>query len=236
MIHHVDKALESLLRREVPLPEASVDLSFRAPEASWTASVSKPTVDVFLWDIARAARSDKSGVDERVATNGRRQRRPPPEQVALRYFVTVWTREQRDEHELLGAILHCVLAHDALPSALLPDALAQTACRLLVAGNEHRLPPTLWGGAPPKPGLYVEVELGVEAIGWKDRGTAVEEFRIGVADKTASPPAPRAEPDERPPLRRFRSGGALVMEGRPEPAADAGSDPDTSVDENQASP
>ncbi len=219
MIHHVDRALESFLRQQVPLPEADVDLAFRAPESSWTASVARPTVDVFLWDIARSGRSSSSGRDERVVENGRRQQRPQPAQVALRYFVTVWAREQRDEHELLGAILRAVLRHDALPSTLLPPALAESAWRLILAGDQHRLPPSLWGGAPPKPGLYVEVELAVDATGWQDRGVPVEEMRISVSDRFTHP-APVPEPDERPPLRRFRAGGALVMEGRLEPRAD----------------
>lgn len=221
MIHHVDKALESFLRQQVPLPESDVDVSFRAPESSWTASVARPTVDVFLWDIARSERSDSAGRDQRVSENGRRQQRPQPKQVALRYFVTVWAREQRDEHELLGAILRSVLRHDALPATLLPAALAESSWRLTLAGDRHRLPPSLWGGAPAKPGLYVEVELGVDASGWQDRGAPVEEMHVEVAPDRPAPPSSATEPDDRPPLRRFRSGAALVMEGRPEPRGDA---------------
>jgi hypothetical protein len=221
VIHHVDKALESLLRQEVPLPEASVDLSFRPPEASWTASVSKPTVNVFLWDIAKAKRSDSSGLDERVVENGRRQHRPPPAQVVLRYYVTVWTREQRDEHELLGAILRCVLANETMPATVLPDALAETPCRVILGGDEQRLPAALWGGAPAKPGIYVEMELGVEAFDWIDRGAPIESVQVGVTDKDAVADLPAGPKlDEPPPLRRRRSGGALVMEGRPQPPAD----------------
>ncbi len=216
MIHHVDKALETFLRQQVPLPEPSIDVSFRAPEGSWTAAVARPTVDVFLWDIARADRTSSAGRDERLSEDGRRQQRPLPTQVALRYFVTVWAREQRDEHELLGAILRSVLRHDVLPPEVLPPAVADTTCHLVLAGDRHRLPPALWGGAPVKPGLYVEVELGVDTTGWLERGAPVEEMRLEVADQVRRPPAADALPEERPPLRRFRSGGALVMEGRPE--------------------
>ncbi|HVC14926.1 MAG TPA: Pvc16 family protein [Acidimicrobiales bacterium] len=222
MIHHVDKALESFLRQQVPLPESDVDLSFRAPESSWTASLARPTVDVFLWDIAQSDRSNSSGRDQRVSDDGRRQQRPQPKQVSLRYFVTVWAREQRDEHELLGAVLRTVLRHDALPHTLLPSAIAESAWRLSLAGDKHRLPPSLWAGAPAKPGLYVEIELGVDAAGWQDRGAPVEEMRVEVADHIARPPAPAIEPDESPPLRRFRSGAALVMEGRPGAGVQAG--------------
>jgi hypothetical protein len=217
VIQHLDKAVESFLRQQVPLPEANVDISFRAPEGSWTASVARPTVDVFLWDVARATRTSGTGRDERLAEDGRRQQRQPPTQVTLRYFVTVWAREQRDEHELLGAILHSVLRHDELPRTLLPPSLEDTVCRLVLAGNDHRLPPTLWGGAPVKPGLYVEVELGIDTTGWQDRGAPIEEMRLDVAAQDTELPEPAPEPEDRPPLRRFRSGGSIVMEGRPEP-------------------
>lgn len=215
MIHHVDKALETFLRQQVPLPEPSIDVSFRAPEGSWTASAARPTVDVFLWDVARSDRSNVTGLDERVAESGRRQQRVPPRRVTLRYFVTVWAREHRDEHELLGAILRSVLAHDVLPAEALPQPIAEISCRLYLGGDQHRLPPTLWPGAPVKPGLYVEVELGVDATGWVEREAPVEAMRVGVVDRSAHPPAV-PEPPDAPPLRRFRAEGALMMEGRPE--------------------
>ena len=243
MIHHVDKALESFLRQYVPLAEADIDVSFQPPDGTWTASVARPTVDVFLWDVGRPERSQSTGLDQRLSDGGRRQQRPQPKLVALRYFVTVWAREQRDEHELLGAILHSVLRHEALPSDVLPPALADTPCRLALGGDQHRLPSSLWNGSPPKAGIYVEAELAVDAIGWTDRGAPVEELRVEVSEisavtepteptdvtetteVTAAPlgspaaaPGPSAPPPaQRPPLRRFRSGAALVMEGRPPP-------------------
>ena len=229
MIHHVDKALESFLRQYVPLADAAIDISFQPPDGSWTASVARPTVDVFLWDVGRPERSQSTGLDQRLSDGGRRQQRPQPKLVALRYFVTVWAREQRDEHELLGAILHSVLRHEALPSDVLPAALEESSCRLSLGGDQHRLPPSLWSGSPPKAGIYVEAELAVDAIGWTERGAPVEELRVEVIDRTVDRTAARPEspdvdpgratsaPDERPPLRRFRSGAALVMEGRPPP-------------------
>lgn len=217
MIHHVDKALESFLRQQVPLPEASVDVSFQVPEGSWTASVSRPTVNAFLWDVALARHASSTGLDRRVSEEGRQQQRPLPKQISLRYFVTVWTRELRDEHELLGAILRCVLGHDVVPATLLPPSVAESACRLALAGDGHRLPPQLWSGAPVKPGLYVEVEMGVDAIGWMERGAPVEQMHLGVADSSPVLAAPSSLPAKPPPLRRYRAGSALVMEGRPAP-------------------
>lgn len=228
MIHHVDRALETFLRQQVPLPEASVDVSFRTPDGSWTASVSRPTVDVFLWDVVKAKAAQRTGIDERMGTDGRRQRRAPAPKVVLRYLLTVWTRDERDEHELLGAVLRSVLATDELPRTALPATLADTTCRLLLGGEVDRAPAQLWDGAPPKPGLHLEVELAVDAAAWSDRGPAIEEVRAGVAstvgadaaDAAPAGAAATARPGgpEGAGLRRYRSGSALVMEGRPAPA------------------
>jgi len=215
VIHHVDKALESFLRQQVPLPEASVDVSFQVPEGSWTASVSRPTVNAFLWDVALATHASSFGLDRRISEEGRKQQRPVPKQISFRYFITVWTRELRDEHELLGTILRCVLAHDIVPATLLPPSVAESACRLALAGDGHRLPPQLWSGAPVKPGLYVEVEMGIDAIGWMERGAPVEQMHLGVADSSPALAASSSVLPPLPPLRRYRAGSAIVMEGRP---------------------
>lgn len=223
MIHQVDRALETLLRREVPLPEASIEVSFRVPEASWTSSASRPTVDIFLWDIARASGAATAGLDHRVSPDGLRQLRRVPSQVAFRYFVTVWAREERDEHELLGAILHCVLSTDTLALPSNGRAYEEHAPRVSLAGDQHRLPAQLWGGAPVKPGIYLDVALGIDAFGWRDRAAEVRQARVSVFDSTPAVPA-TSPPVEPPPLRRYRSGGALVMEGRPEPDGEASGD------------
>src|SRR5438046_6974579 len=123
MIHLVDQVLEQFLRSAVPLPEAAIDISFDAPDRSWGASVNRPTVNLFLWDVKKDARFAQSGIIETKDDNGRVQRRPSGPVIDLRYFVTTWAAQAADEHQLLGAVLKCVLAHALLPKELLPDAL-----------------------------------------------------------------------------------------------------------------
>ena len=50
MLHLLDETLEAFLRAEVPLPARQVDVSFAAPDSEWGAAVTKPTVNLFLWE------------------------------------------------------------------------------------------------------------------------------------------------------------------------------------------
>ena len=64
MLELVDESLEAFFRAVVPLSATDVDVSFDAPDRDWSAKLSRPTVNVFLWDIRRSA------------TRSRRTRRP----------------------------------------------------------------------------------------------------------------------------------------------------------------
>ncbi len=54
VITTIDRGLESLLRTSLPLPDDLGDVSFDAPERSWGAQLSRVTVNLFLFDIARS--------------------------------------------------------------------------------------------------------------------------------------------------------------------------------------
>lgn len=190
MIHHIDRALEQFLRTSVPLPVDSVDISFRSPDAPWTASLTRPTVDVFLWDLGLDHRAQQAGVEESVGQNGDRRWRAPMPVVALRYLMTVWTSEHRDEHELLGAVLTAVLGHQQLPESVLPDALVGSRCSLALADDNHRCPLELRSSASNKAAVDFQIAIPVAATAWHVRGPAVEQVAAAVVrTDTPSPSA-----------------------------------------------
>ncbi|MDA8073327.1 MAG: Pvc16 family protein, partial [Actinomycetota bacterium] len=208
MIHHIDRALEQFLRTTVPLPAASVDISFRTPDAPWTAGLTRPTVDVFLWDLGLDHRARHAGVEESVGDSGGRRWRAPMPVVALRYLMTVWTSEHRDEHELLGAVLTAVLGHQNLPEAVLPDPLAGLRCSLALADEDRRCPFELRSSAGAKAAVEIQISIPVAATTWRERGPAVERVAAAVvhhdtvpASPTPSPAAPTAAATPRPAAR-----------------------------------
>ena len=100
MLHLLDETLEAFLRDVVPLPARDVDIAFDAPDGEWSAALStRPTVDLYLWDIRpNLAERDYGEVIVEEA-DGRRYRRDPLPRVDCRYLVTAWTSEVRDEQE-----------------------------------------------------------------------------------------------------------------------------------------
>ena len=53
MFHLLDESLEDFLRTTVPLPAREIDVSFDAPDKDWAAKVSRPTINLYLWDVRR---------------------------------------------------------------------------------------------------------------------------------------------------------------------------------------
>ena len=51
MINDVDEAIKQLLIKEKAIDPADVDISFDAPDKEWSSSISKPTVNVYLYDF-----------------------------------------------------------------------------------------------------------------------------------------------------------------------------------------
>lgn len=118
MLHLLDDALEAYLRAEVPLPQTEIDIVFDRPNRDWGAAVTRPTVNVFLWDIRRNANDQEAGM-ELVMEEGRLVRRPPKPRIDCRYLITAWAGDVRDEHQLLGTVLGAFLVHSELPAQYL---------------------------------------------------------------------------------------------------------------------
>lgn len=119
MFHLIDHALEQYLRAEVPLPAADVDVAFNAPAKDWSARISRPTINVFLWDIRRSPGKQRAGLEE-VEIEGRKFRRTPPRVIEMRYLITAWSSEHRDEHQLLGNVATTILLNRSIPTQYLP--------------------------------------------------------------------------------------------------------------------
>lgn len=125
MLHLLDESLEAFLRAAVPLSRREIDVAFQAPDREWAATVSRPTINLYLWDVRRnLSERDLGMVTVPAAEGGRPGRRAPLPRVDCRYLVTAWTTDVRDEHSLLGATLAALLRHDVLPADYLQGAFA----------------------------------------------------------------------------------------------------------------
>jgi hypothetical protein len=62
MLEMIDESLERFLRTSLLLGATDVDVSLEAPDREWSAKLTRPTVNLFLWDIRRSATRSRSGM------------------------------------------------------------------------------------------------------------------------------------------------------------------------------
>lgn len=212
MLHLLDETLEAFLRAEVPLPARDVDIAFAAPDRDWGAGVTKPTIDLFLWDVRRNVDERAAGV-ELVEEEGRRYRRQSLPRLDCRYLVTAWTAEVIDEHALLGDLLVALLGHREIAPDYLQGAYARVRPlpSLTVAAADGREQSDFWSalGGQLKPGLDVVVTATVDAAVLAAAGPDTERYEVVVGGLGAEPDRRRLHVAGRTPAAasaRVRSG------------------------------
>jgi Pvc16 N-terminal domain/Carboxypeptidase regulatory-like domain len=124
MLADLDESLRALLKRELGRHGFDgVEVVFDAPTKEWSAGLSSPTVDLFLYDLQEATEKAEGGWDEQ-RSNGEAVETRPPLRVDASYAVTAWTREVEDEHRLLSQVLAVLYAYPTLPDDILSGRLA----------------------------------------------------------------------------------------------------------------
>lgn len=192
MIHEVDEALATLVRRDA-LNGSDVEVVFDAPTREWASRRSAPTVNVYLYDVREDIRWRTYGSVAIVGDDGRiKGRQAPPRYFKLSYLVTAWTQRPQDEHRLLSAVLACFLRHDTLPADVLgsgPLATQGLPVRTTIAlpPPEDRAISDVWSalGGELKASLDLVALVAIDARG-----------ESGVAELVQQPPKVRVSRPE----------------------------------------
>jgi hypothetical protein len=166
MIQDVDTTLRELLVQKVPLDTSLIDVKFEMPTKEWSAGISRPTVNLFLYDLREnhELRSNQRYVTRSAGTASEQR---APVRVDLAYMITVWTADISDEHQLLGRIVTALLRYPMLPQESLKGAM-QTQSRPLQAwiAQPERTPNAwdFWGNLENrmKAGLSYVVTVALE--------------------------------------------------------------------------
>jgi hypothetical protein len=177
----LDESLEAFLRATVPLDPSDVAIAFDAPDKAWSATVTQPTINLFLWDIHRAPEKARAGM-ETVTHNGTSARRRPPPVVNLCYVLTAWTAHHRDEHQLLGEVMRAVLSSKELQPPYLKAPL--DALRPLPTLDLGGVQTEFWKSIDGvlKPGLELRVSLVVDAYTLQPTEAPPGEVSVSTSD------------------------------------------------------
>lgn len=140
----LQSVLQAWLREQLPLPADVGDISFDSPNAGWGTGLTRPTVNLFLFDIARAAQPPLPMPPRRDAGGGLVRDRPAP-WVTCSYLLSTWAADVRQEHRLLGDAMRAVLGTSALSPPAESEELASPIQIGLCEANEVQAG-ELWSG------------------------------------------------------------------------------------------
>jgi Pvc16 N-terminal domain len=215
VIADLDEALRVLLRTDLERHGfEGVEIAFDAPSKEWSGKLTRPTVDLFLYDLRESLDRAHVSATERRG-NGAATVAPPPLHLELTYAVTAWTKAVEDEHRLLSQVLAILFSHKSLPEHALagrPEASRLGEVKTLV-GRPREEKADFWTsvGGEYKASIdfvaHVTVESGARFV----RGPEVRTQTIRTR-MVGAPPATTTE------LHRF---GGTVHDPEGGPVADA---------------
>jgi hypothetical protein len=128
MITDLDRTIKQLLTGELPIKNGEIEVKFDQPTREWSARLSRPTVDFFLYDV-RENNVLRQHQWERVAQRAnemkmnRVSQKRTPFRLDCQYMVTTWAAESQDEHRLLSRTMLALLRHPILPQEQLVGAM-----------------------------------------------------------------------------------------------------------------
>jgi hypothetical protein len=194
MLADLDETLRTLLRAELERHGfEGVDIAFDAPAREWSGQLSKPTVNVFLYDL-REAESLRTSEWSRMQRDGRTVEGRPPMVMECSYAITAWTQAVEDEHRLLSQVLGILYAFPELPQERLNGRLANGHQAWPIkarVGQGKGEKSDFWSavGGQYKVSLDYVVRLSVESGARLERGPEVRTQTIRTAMTDAPPRA-----------------------------------------------
>jgi hypothetical protein len=124
MINDVNESIKQLLTKKGQIDSGVIDIAFETPDREWSASISKPTINIYLYDIRENHRLRGSEWIINKDENGYASKKKNASRIDVAYLITVWTKEVMDEHRLLWNILSVLFHYSELPDDVLTSELA----------------------------------------------------------------------------------------------------------------
>jgi hypothetical protein len=149
MIEDLDEVLRQLLIRDLPIKNNEVEVKFDQPKREWSSRLSRPALNLFLYDIRENQKLRQTQPMWQIDRNkdGTVTKRRKPVRVDLHYMITAWAAESEDEHRLLSRATLALLRYPNLPEDLLPESLQHqpSPIGIMVAQyDELRNPTDVW--------------------------------------------------------------------------------------------
>lgn len=196
MIADLDRSIEKLLIAELPISNGEIDVKFDQPSREWSARLSRPTLNLFLYDV-RENHVLRQHQWERVMVENSRQRqngvsqKRSPYRIDLLYMLTGWATEPQDEHRLLSRAMLALFRYPIFPSSHLTGEMENQPFKIQTRLASHdRLtnPAELWGSMDNEIRPSVSYLITVAMDPWAPvTGPAVRTYTFSTGQATRLP-------------------------------------------------
>lgn len=163
MIPSIDESLKHLLHQAIA-PGFDVAISFDLPDPAWSAFLTQPTVNLFLFEVKEINNHLINQLPPSMQETGYRRVAREFVRIDLYYLVSCWAITTYQQHVLLSHLVNTFQQTPVLPAEFMPPQLPSSSSRvqLRIAQEEH--PPSiidLWSaiGSTLHPALRLVVEV-----------------------------------------------------------------------------
>ncbi|MCI0441147.1 MAG: DUF4255 domain-containing protein, partial [Chloroflexi bacterium] len=185
MFADVDESIRRLLVERGNLNSGEIDISFDMPTREWAAGISRPTVNLYLYDVRENLElREPTPWQVRRGPNNTATKTKPDVRLDLTYSVTAFANAVEDEHRLLGRVALVLFQNPVLPEDLLQGEVAGQEIPAFIAQPSHVIqsPADYWGSIDNdiRPSLDYRVTVRLNLAQEVSVGLVLtSQFRVG---------------------------------------------------------
>lgn len=105
MLVDLDRTIEKILYDQGKIPRGEIEIAFDTPTGEWSASLNKPTLNLWCFDVRENVSRRVSGIDTKTLNGNMARKQMPARRMDLAYLVTAWSRKVEDEHRMIWRAL-----------------------------------------------------------------------------------------------------------------------------------
>ena len=224
MLADLDETLRQLVVKELPIRNNEIDISFDQPKREWSARLTKPTINFFLYDVRENVQfRNRNWGGPQTSRDGRSATiKKQPFRIDCFYAMTIWATEAEDEHRLITSTLLALFRHSVFAAEHLVGQMQEQpySVPLRVSDPEHLKNPTeLWGVIDNEMRPTVSVMTTIALDPWQPiEVPTVRSFSIDTGRPLAGEDGFKEGMTERRETR-YQIAGVILIDGEPKAEA-----------------
>jgi hypothetical protein len=215
MLADLDETIKKLLVEDMPVKNGEIDIKFDQPKREWSAKLTKPTVNFFLYDLRENVELRQAQYQKMNNGNAREnlaRMKKAPHRLDCYYMMTTWAAEAEDEHRLMTRTLMSLFRYPFLPEHLLEGTLQNPKFPISTQVARHDKltnPAEIWSALDNemRPTICYTITLALDP--WTEVEGPIVRTLILRAGKSSSLPVYKEFDDEKADYEFIYIGGTI---------------------------